>query len=329
MQFTSLRSIRGAVPLLTPTELKPGLQFFYPKWVQISFRLLILCLFGSCSFMVSCSTSKSAVKPTDEVSLMHEAIESAVPAPPPSVVHVESLKDFLKTRLGSNFHNRSEWAASDCPPVPLPHRVWKSIGQVNNVTIHHSETPSFDPVARIRSIYVDHTKVGSRLDAPDVGYHFFVDATGQVWEGRDSTIQGTHVASYPPGHNNPGNIGICGLGSYLSQEPSQAMVNSIVNLTLLLSEYYGRGLVVRGHRDWGGINGLSQTPTDCPGRLESAVVLASSKMNERNNQLQTSSSSKMAFTTQAQQARSLSRDEKVTQYIRILNARDEAARQTR
>lgn len=219
-------------------------------------------------------------------------------APPPPVVHppvvvlpkpkpqlppcaTMPLSTFMKQALGPNFHPRQEWAGGDGDYDPRPREecVWAPIGNVYAVTIHHAEIPSSDnPAGQIRAIFCDHTRPGSRLDAADVGYHFFVDGNGQVWEGRDANHVGTHVGSRPPGLNNPGNLGICGLGSFLYEEPPAAMVDRASDLALLLARYYGHTLIVRGHRDWSGINGTPEGCTTCPGLLERAVDLATDKI---------------------------------------------------
>ena len=212
------------------------------------------------------------------------------PAPPPPLPQAPlppsatmTLRDYLKQQLGPGFHVRAEWAGTDPAyrPQPYRYRVWAPIGVVRVVTIHHAEMHVWtDTAAMIRAIFRDHTREDGRLDAADVGYHFLVDEAGQVWEGRDAGRVGTHVGSHPPGQNNPGNLGICGLGSFLWEEPPRVMVERIVTLTALIARYYGRPLIVRGHRDWVGIHGVPFGDTSCPGKLERAVVLAEEKMRE-------------------------------------------------
>lgn len=194
-----------------------------------------------------------------------------------------SLRVYLKRQLGPGFHPRAEWAGTglDYAPRIYGGHVWAPIGTVTAVTIHHAEMlPWYDTAAMIRAIYRGHTDPDGRLDAADVGYHFLVDGHGQVWEGRDAGHVGTHVGSRPPGLNNPGNLGICGLGSFVWEEPPQVMVDRITNLTLLIARYYDRPLIVRGHGDWSGIHGLPVDDTTCPGKLECAVTLAGKKMHE-------------------------------------------------
>lgn len=189
-----------------------------------------------------------------------------------------SVRAFLKEKLGGRFHERQAWAGRGevYEPEVLRRRRWEEIGPVRVVTVHHAEgVPNEHPARMIRLIFKGHTNPAGRLDAADVGYHFFVDRDGEVWEGRDAGRMGTHVGSRPNGLNNAGNLGICGLGSFDHEAPPKAMVESIVDLTQLLSEYYGRPLGVRGHKDWVGVNRFfPRGGINCPGKLEGAVRLA-------------------------------------------------------
>ncbi|MEN6627298.1 MAG: peptidoglycan recognition family protein [Candidatus Sumerlaeia bacterium] len=143
---------------------------------------------------------------------------TASPAPAASM----TLAAFLRGRLGSRYHARGEWAGhlDAYRPRVTRWRVWEPLGRVNYITIHHAEgIPEEHPAAMIRNIYRGHTNAGGRLNAPDVGYHFFIDRDGGVWEGRDARKLGTHVGSTPDGLNNAGNLGVCGLGSFIDESP--------------------------------------------------------------------------------------------------------------
>ncbi|OPZ09673.1 MAG: N-acetylmuramoyl-L-alanine amidase [candidate division BRC1 bacterium ADurb.BinA292] len=202
------------------------------------------------------------------------ADDAALQAETPTPALSMSLAEYLRQRLGRRFHEREEWTGGHAfPPQPERDRTWEPIGAAKFITIHHTGAISNNPPAElIRSIYRDHTRPHSRLDAADVGYHFFVDSRGEVWEGRIVGRKGTHVGSTPDGRNNAGNIGICGLGNFVSRRPPEPMVSSVVDLAEMIQEYYGRKMTIRGHRDWRGINGFAST--DCPGLLEDAVRLA-------------------------------------------------------
>ena len=235
-----------------------------------------LLLFTAAVTMTILTACQSVHKPPPKPAPKPTPTPQPQPTLPPSATM--SLREYLKKQLGADFHPRADWAGTgpDYAPRPYGERVWASIGNVYAVTIHHAQMrPWQDTAAMIRAIYCDHTNPDGRLDAADVGYHFLIDHDGKVWEGRDAGHVGTHVGSHPPGKNNPGNLGICVLDSFLWQEPASMIVERTVALATLIARYYGRPLLVRGHRDWGGINGEPDDPTECPGRMECAVSLAS------------------------------------------------------
>lgn len=193
------------------------------------------------------------------------------------------LAAYLQERLGADFQPRSAWAgpASEFQPVMGGMRVWKTLGRVRGITVHHAGgVPQLPPAQMIQRIFSGHTPLDGHLHgSADVAYHFFVDDLGRVWEGRDASMLGAHVGSTPPGLNNEGNIGVCGLGTFNTHAPTKAMEDGVLRLCGLISDYYGRGLEVRGHKDWTGTHEFRGT--DCPGQLESAVVRAQMAMVAR------------------------------------------------
>ncbi len=194
-----------------------------------------------------------------------------------------SLADYLRRELGpKRFHRRREWAGrgKDYAPKTYGGRVWKPIGEVRHLTIHHSEgVPLEHPASMIRNIYRGHSSPGGRFMAADVGYHFLVDRQGQIWEGRSASRLGTHVGSKPRGRNNRGNLGICGLGDFDAEHPPKVMTESIADLAMYIARYYGRRLRVRGHDDWVGANGFRpRGGVGCPARLRRAIPLAQDRI---------------------------------------------------
>ena len=116
----------------------------------------------------------------------------------------------------------------------------------------------------MRSVYHYHSVV---LDWGDVGYHYLVDWTGTIYEGRygGPNVVGGHIR----GHN-PGVEGIAALGNYDSLWPSDALEQALVALVAWRTEALGldpRGTgllddepvpVLLGHRD--------AAQTNCPGQ---------------------------------------------------------------
>lgn len=278
-------SLFGLLLLLPPTLLLAGGTLNLPLDVSLPNDPLILSL--PCKtpppYKEYVDTKSPEQKSTDQKPANQNKL---LPGPPaatqkavPGAANM-SLADFLYLELGrKKFHRRKEWAGStrDFQPITDSSRVWKPIGEVQYLTIHHSsEIPVEHPAKMIRRIYLGHTGRTGKLVAADVGYHFFVDRNGEIWEGRLASKMGTHVGSHPlNGENNEGNLGICGLGTFVKEEPTKAMTEATVDLCALIAKYYGRPLTVRGHKDWFGIHGFKPIGnTDCPGRLEAAVTRA-------------------------------------------------------
>ena len=94
------------------------------------------------------------------------------------------------------------------------------------ITVHHSgtdepEIPSFAEAAEtIRKIQQNHQ--GSRGWA-DIGYHFVIDRSGRIWEGRSLRYQGAHAR----GDANRGNIGVVLLGNLTRQRVTPAQARSL------------------------------------------------------------------------------------------------------
>ncbi|RJQ68558.1 N-acetylmuramoyl-L-alanine amidase [Pseudonocardiaceae bacterium YIM PH 21723] len=151
------------------------------------------------------------------------------------------------------------------------------------LTVHHSAIPLVgDPAANVRAIYQYHAEHNGW---GDIGYHLLIDPAGVVYEGRYSGTDGVPVFGpdrrpVTAGHAlnyNPGNIGICMLGSYSAADLSPAARTTLVTV---LSSLCRRGklnpaapvgyrnpedgsakavLGLNRHRDF--------NPTECPGNV--------------------------------------------------------------
>lgn len=117
------------------------------------------------------------------------------------------------------------------------------------VVIHHSGFYEHDGQTTLDEIQRSHREDRGWAD---VGYHFMIDKDGMIYEGRDITVRGVHVEGY-----NTGSVGVCLLGDYRSEAPSQAQLNSVYALNdwlvfrLQVTHLTGHGQF----NDW----------TECPG----------------------------------------------------------------
>ena len=146
---------------------------------------------------------------------------------------------------------RSSWSKGN----PVPNLMDRML-PINKVTIHHDGMSAFTSTsqsaaaARIESIRRAHRG----RNWGDIGYHYLIDPSGRVWEGRPLAWQGAHVKD-----NNEGNIGICMLGNYEEQAVSERQSQALDQfLATTLRSYNISRRSVYTHQEF--------NPTACPGR---------------------------------------------------------------
>lgn len=167
---------------------------------------------------------------------------------------------------------RPAWRAK-----PPDRRDLEPMTRPNRLTIHHSavyfrDTRASTCAAQIQKIQRDHMESSGWAD---IGYHFLIDPSGRIWEGRELRWQGAHAE----GRNNIGNIGICLLGNFMrgrgGQDPTRAQVIAMRQLVTHLLQRYDFGPdSIHCHRDF--------KPTDCPGPLLQSVVTQMARTMRQN-----------------------------------------------
>ncbi|MEM1211897.1 MAG: peptidoglycan recognition family protein [Planctomycetota bacterium] len=157
----------------------------------------------------------------------------------------------------------------------LPRSAWTRQGptlteinpmqKVERITVHHegwnavyfTDRPS--TAARLEQIRKVHTR---DRGWSDIGYHFIVDRSGTVWQGRELKYQGAHVRD-----QNERNIGILVLGNFDKQSPSREQTASLVGLLKRLQSAYRVPTArVRTHQEY--------NATSCPGKVLQAQMAA-------------------------------------------------------
>jgi hypothetical protein len=96
---------------------------------------------------------------------------------------------------------------------------------------------------------------------PDIPYHYYVDAEGQIAEGRETNFAGDTNTGY----NTSGFLQIVVEGDFEKEVPSKEQISAL--RTLLTWILHSRGLTVESisvHKD--------HAATDCPGRNLMAVL---------------------------------------------------------
>jgi N-acetylmuramoyl-L-alanine amidase len=118
---------------------------------------------------------------------------------------------------------------------------------LRNIAVHHSATAATDGPARLQQVHFKNQRFA------DIGYHFVIDQTGVIWEGRPLSVRGASVA-----RNNTGTVGICLVGNFEAIKPSEAQLASLVTLSGALRHALGI-THFGGHGDFPGQD------TRCPG----------------------------------------------------------------
>lgn len=167
--------------------------------------------------------------------------------------------------VGVSLLSRSRWTAA-----PVAGSTERMLAP-KRITIHHSGGKAVGDLERdaagkmIKSIQEDHQK---HRHWSDIGYHYIIDRSGRIWEGRSVSLVGAHAGSVS---ENQANLGILVLGNFDLQSPSAAQLVSLEGLVEALRHCYGISRSqVFGHGEVRRDGGLG--PTNCPGKsLESWV----------------------------------------------------------
>jgi N-acetyl-anhydromuramyl-L-alanine amidase AmpD len=135
---------------------------------------------------------------------------------------------------------------------------------VSRVTIHHegSAKGNFDesPQAVASTLRLIQKNHRARMGAGDIGYHYIIDRSGRVWQGREERYQGAHVAG-----NNANNLGVMLLGNFEIQKPTSMQLASLDSLTKqIMRGYHLRPNQLYCH--------CELKSTQCPGQGVRSVV---------------------------------------------------------
>lgn len=157
--------------------------------------------------------------------------------------------DYFKTSIVC----RRDWGARSAKNDMVQDRI------KNKFAIHHSAGSAAGNAESVREIQRMHMDDNGWSDC---GYHFFVARNGTCYEGRELKFQGAHVEG-----NNKGNIGICFLGCFDSNqdnfvEPTSQMIEKAGELIGILADRFSidcSNKTIKGHKEH------SNAGTLCPG----------------------------------------------------------------
>jgi LysM repeat protein len=180
------------------------------------------------------------------------------PTPPPVVVE----KPVERPMDEAWYVPRSAWTKQ---PVVL-NRTTPMGGTPNRITVHHSgdkDDLHADSASWLRQVDLNHISGMNHAEPwACIGYHFIIDPSGKIYEGRPLKYQGAHA-----GNNevNRLNIGICLMGDFDIQRVPPAQRTALLNSLDRLCLKYGINRAnVFGHQKF--------KITKCPGRFLTLII---------------------------------------------------------
>ncbi len=180
------------------------------------------------------------------------AVGAATPVAPPPPRVAAPAPAVAAASPSMPLMSRSTWTRSG----PVGRNI-NPMNGVSRITVHHEGwtvvnfTDARSVINRLEDIRGAHVR--DRKWA-DIGYHFIVDRSGQIWEGRNIRYQGAHVSQ-----NNENNVGIMLLGNFERQSPTTAQLDGLrLCLRSLMKTYNVPVRRVFTHREL--------MPTACPGK---------------------------------------------------------------
>ncbi len=155
--------------------------------------------------------------------------------------------------IDPSIKTRSQWQARDI------RGSYDDMGGIRRVTVHHAGCCSgadstWEATQALQNIQKDHQDANGWAD---IGYHFVIDQSGRIWEGRNLKYQGAHAGN--PTLNQE-NVGICLLGNFDREpvlDPQKNALRSLLDTLSAQFEIDKPGVVT--HQE------IRPQPTSCPG----------------------------------------------------------------
>lgn len=140
--------------------------------------------------------------------------------------------------------SRDLWIAEN---VPFSN---DSLGVIKTITLHHSAgtyPKTHDDAKRaVKGIQQYHMH---QRHWSDIGYHYLVSPSGDIFEGRQKLNDGTYSRGAHSGGNNSNNLGICVLGDYTTEKLTDRSKQAVSDLVDFIRQG-NTDIPVKAHRDF-------------------------------------------------------------------------------
>ncbi|WP_369370815.1 N-acetylmuramoyl-L-alanine amidase [Promicromonospora sp. Populi] len=141
---------------------------------------------------------------------------------------------------GPTIITRAEWGAAppraipECPPegeIGAPGVSWGAADGLDAAAVHHTVNPNdYTTVAEamqlIRNDQAYHQETNGWCD---IGYNFLVDKWGNIYEGAQGSIDAPIIGAHTGGFNTR-TVGVSMVGTYTTEAPSAAQMDSVANI---------------------------------------------------------------------------------------------------
>ena len=246
---------------------------------EITRRAALRTVFGLVGLTIGVGFGRFflAPRPSTEVAVGGSLAEPTTttrvttPEPPTSTIPVAPRTTVAPTTTDSTTEpiplidlgvvSKAGWGAMDVAGPFMTH-------ELERMTLHHTAVLLEDPLLgpdRARQ----HQKFHIELGWPDLAYHFLVDPTGAIYEGRPVQAVGDTGTAYDP----TGHFLECCEGNFDEQDPTVEQLRSVVELFAWAAlEFSLDPVTIGAHRDW--------AETECPGDALYEFILDGSIQTE-------------------------------------------------
>jgi hypothetical protein len=132
----------------------------------------------------------------------------------------------------------------------------RSLSQIRQIVVHHTAGPETQTPKEVALYHTSANHICSD-GCPGIAYHYMIKPNGTIYQ-----VNELESISYHVKNNNTASIGVCFIGNYEVNEPTEEMIESFHKLKRVVEQKLGREIPIRQHKEF--------KATACPGRYLSA-----------------------------------------------------------